>query len=125
MHHSTIAPILRDTWRSFARPEADPRALASSLEVPVWFAWARADRVIPLALVKPSIARMREATLTLFDGGHSAFLEQPEPFIRGFLAFMATQRAKSAAPDVASRVSGRDPEQHIGQLARMRDVRQM
>jgi pimeloyl-ACP methyl ester carboxylesterase len=93
-----IAPVLRDAWRSFAQPEADLRSVASSLEVPVWFAWARSDRVIPLSLCKPSIARMRNTALSLFDGGHSAFLEQPGPFVQGFLAFMAAHQPADAAP---------------------------
>lgn len=101
------APILRDAWRSFARPDADLRGLARSLQVPVWFAWARHDRVVPLALCKPSIARMRDATLSLFDGGHSAFLEQPEAFAQAFLAFMAARRVEAAAPAAAC-ASGSD-----------------
>jgi pimeloyl-ACP methyl ester carboxylesterase len=67
----------------------------------VWFAWARGDRVIPLELCKPSIARMRDARLSLFDRRHSAFLQQPEAFAQGLLAFMAAQRGEAGAPGAA------------------------
>lgn len=83
-----LAPLLRDAWRSFARPEADLRAELESLRVPIWFAWAKRDRVIPLGRVKACIARCAQAQLTLFEAGHSAFLECPEAFAQGFARFM-------------------------------------
>jgi 4,5:9,10-diseco-3-hydroxy-5,9,17-trioxoandrosta-1(10),2-diene-4-oate hydrolase len=83
-----LAPILRDAWRSFAEPQADLRAALASLTVPVWFAWAKRDRVIPFARAKPSMARCTNAHISLFDGGHSAFLECPEAFAHGFARFM-------------------------------------
>jgi pimeloyl-ACP methyl ester carboxylesterase len=85
-----LAPLLREAWQSFGRPEADIRALARSLAIPVWFAWAARDRVIPLRLCLPCIRGMRHATLSTFDAGHAAFLEQPRAFIDGFLAFTAS-----------------------------------
>lgn len=81
------APLLRQAWYSFAQPQADLRALASSLEVPIWCAWARSDRVIPLLLCRPAIRRMKNAALSTFGGGHSAFLERPAEFVAAFDAF--------------------------------------
>jgi pimeloyl-ACP methyl ester carboxylesterase len=83
------APILTQLWESAARPEADIRGLAAALSVPVWFAWARGDKVIPLALCRPAIQAMRRARLTEFDAGHAAFLEQPQAFLAGFEDFVS------------------------------------
>jgi pimeloyl-ACP methyl ester carboxylesterase len=84
-----LAPVLTSSWSHFGRPEADIRTLAQALDVPVWFAWARRDRVIPLWMCRPTIRRMRHASLSLFDAGHAAFLEQPAAFIPAFQEFMA------------------------------------
>jgi 4,5:9,10-diseco-3-hydroxy-5,9,17-trioxoandrosta-1(10),2-diene-4-oate hydrolase len=81
------AGVLRGAWSGFGRPEADLRQLAALLEVPVWIAWAEGDRIIPLARCMPAIRQMRQASVSRFGGGHAAFLEQPEAFTRGFLAF--------------------------------------
>ena len=82
-----IAPTLQQAWRSFGRPDADIRSVAQSLDIPVWFAWAKQDRVIPLNLCMPCIRNMKNAQVTMFKGGHAAFLEQPQEFIDGFLKF--------------------------------------
>lgn len=79
-----MAPRLREAWASFARPEADLRAMAAAIAGPVWVAWARSDRVIPLALVRPAIHRLKNASLTLFRGGHTPFLEDPDAFATEF-----------------------------------------
>lgn len=82
------APLLEQAWNSFARPDADLRKLAASLDIPIWCAWARSDRVIPLWMCQSAIRRMKRATLSKFAGGHSAFLEQPEAFVTGFRGFV-------------------------------------
>jgi 4,5:9,10-diseco-3-hydroxy-5,9,17-trioxoandrosta-1(10),2-diene-4-oate hydrolase len=102
-----LAPVLVQSWRSFARPEADIRALAAGLSVRVWFAWAKGDLVIPLSRCLPAIRQMRTATLTAFAGGHAAFLEQPEAFVAGFEAFVASLdalhvNAPTPAPETAA-----------------------
>lgn len=87
------APMLRAAWQSFAQPQADLREAAAALDVPIWCAWARGDRVIPLMLCRPAIRRMKNATLSTFRGGHSAFLEQPVEFAAAFRAFAGGLRA--------------------------------
>ena len=82
-----LAPALRDAWQSFARPSADLRALAATLQVPIWCAWAQHDRVIPLARCKPAIKKMQDARITTFPAGHSAFLECPSDFAAAFTDF--------------------------------------
>jgi pimeloyl-ACP methyl ester carboxylesterase len=102
-----LAPLLRRAWESFGRPESDLRQVALALDAPVWLAWARSDRVIPLQLVEPCIKRMR-ATLTMFAGGHAAFLEQPEAFVREFEAFIAGPAAPPL-PSAAGHTNGIKP----------------
>ena len=87
---SNIAPVLRDAWYSFKQPEADIRAVAASLDIPIWCAWAKQDRVIPLWMCRPAIKQLKHAQLSTFRGGHSAFLEQPEAFVAGLLNFINT-----------------------------------
>lgn len=82
-----IAPTLQQAWQSFGRPEADIRPVAESLEIPVWFAWSKSDRVIPLSLCMPCIRKMKNARVTTFKGGHAAFLEQPQQFVEAFVKF--------------------------------------
>jgi hypothetical protein len=43
---------------------------------------------------------MRNATVTLFKGGHSPFLEQPALFVRGFEGFVEGLKS-DAAPRLA------------------------
>jgi pimeloyl-ACP methyl ester carboxylesterase len=92
-----LAPQLRDAWRSFGRPSADLRNLAAALKVPIWCAWGKYDRVIPLARCKPAIARMQAAHITQFEAGHSPFLECPAEFAAGFTNFAASLRFKRPA----------------------------
>lgn len=83
-----IAPVLRDAWYSFKQPEADIRAVAASLDISIWCAWAKQDRVIPLWMCRPAIKQLKHAQLSTFRGGHSAFLEQPEAFVAGLQDFI-------------------------------------
>jgi 4,5:9,10-diseco-3-hydroxy-5,9,17-trioxoandrosta-1(10),2-diene-4-oate hydrolase len=82
------APILRQAWASFARPEADVREIAARLEVRVWAVWTTNEAVVPLKYCRPAIDRIRGSRLSIFDGGHAAFLEQPDAFAADFAEFM-------------------------------------
>ncbi len=82
------AGVLAQAWSSFGEPAADMRRLAAALEVPVWVAWSRSDRVIPLWLCRAAISRIPNVRLSTFKGGHTAFLEQPESFIAALLPFL-------------------------------------
>jgi pimeloyl-ACP methyl ester carboxylesterase len=87
-----IAPILVQSWTSFARDDADIRDLAAGLTVPVWFAWAKGDKIAQFGRSEPAIRAMTTATVTLYPGGHAAFLEQPAAFIEGFTRFADLNR---------------------------------
>jgi 4,5:9,10-diseco-3-hydroxy-5,9,17-trioxoandrosta-1(10),2-diene-4-oate hydrolase len=96
-HARILAPVLREAWASFGAAGADIRDLAASLDIPVWVAWATHDRVIPLRSCRPAIERIRHATLDTFDAGHTPFLEQPDAFARGFVAFVESLAREPAA----------------------------
>jgi 4,5:9,10-diseco-3-hydroxy-5,9,17-trioxoandrosta-1(10),2-diene-4-oate hydrolase len=85
-----VAPVLRDAWLSFGKPEADLRATAAALDVPVWVAWATGDWIIQLSACQSAIKRLKRGSLTRFGGGHAAFLERPRAFAKAFLAFAKT-----------------------------------
>jgi 4,5:9,10-diseco-3-hydroxy-5,9,17-trioxoandrosta-1(10),2-diene-4-oate hydrolase len=91
----TRAPVLREAWA--VTPAADIRDVAATLDVPIWIAWAKHDRVIPLRSCLPAIRRLRNATVDTFDAGHTAFLEQPDAFARGFVAFVESLATKRVA----------------------------
>lgn len=74
------APVLAEAWRSFARRDADIRALLPSLTMPVLYAWGLRDRTLPWAWVKPCVRSTPRAEVALFDAGHAAFLETPDEF---------------------------------------------
>jgi 4,5:9,10-diseco-3-hydroxy-5,9,17-trioxoandrosta-1(10),2-diene-4-oate hydrolase len=84
-----LAPLMRQAWSSFGRPEADLTDLAASLDIPIWIAWAKADRVIPFDRVRPAVMRMKQARVSVFRGGHAPFLEQPDAFADQFIQFAA------------------------------------
>jgi pimeloyl-ACP methyl ester carboxylesterase len=85
----TRATLLRRAWHGFGQPSANLIDLAVSLDAPIWVAWARSDRTIPLKYCLPAIRRLKKATLTQFEGGHTPFLEQPDAFAQAFLNFAA------------------------------------
>lgn len=75
-----MAPLLSDAWRSFARPDADLRALAPQISCPVLFAWATRDQFVHLGRSLPAIRRFPDARVERFPAGHAAHLETPEAF---------------------------------------------
>jgi 4,5:9,10-diseco-3-hydroxy-5,9,17-trioxoandrosta-1(10),2-diene-4-oate hydrolase len=85
----TLAPLLRQAWAGFGQPEADLRAVAAALDMPIWVAWAQRDKVIPLRLCLPAIQRLKSHKLSRYDAGHAAFLEQPDKFAGDFRQWMA------------------------------------
>jgi pimeloyl-ACP methyl ester carboxylesterase len=85
-----IAAPLRQAWESFARPDADVRALVPLVTCPVWLAWAKADKIIPWKNSERAARNFPRARVTLFEGGHAAFLEDSDRFAAGFRDFAAS-----------------------------------
>lgn len=109
-----MAATLREAWTGFGSKSADIRDVAWSLDIPVWFAWAKNDRVIPLLFCKPAIRRMKRAALTTFSGGHAAFLEQPDAFAAAFAQFAATLDIGSMRAAVPAHPATTMPEAKLG-----------
>lgn len=86
--HAEVAQVLADAWRSFGRPDADLRDVAAQLRCPVFVAWAKHDRVLPLARHRAAIARIPDAHLETFPGGHAPFLECPDAFASRLETFL-------------------------------------
>jgi pimeloyl-ACP methyl ester carboxylesterase len=82
-----VTPLLKQAWDSFRQPEADLRARAKSLKVPVLFAWAKQDQIVAWSRSQAAVRAIPNAKVVFFRGGHSAFLEDPEAFKAAFLAF--------------------------------------
>ena len=83
-----IAPILEQAWRSFAKPEENLLPTLSGIQCPVFLAWAKKDFVIPLKYVQPSFRLFHKYQLEVFEGGHAAFLEDPDRFETSLRKFM-------------------------------------
>ena len=83
-----IASPLEQAWRSFARPEENLLAMLPSIQCPVLLAWTRQDFVIPLKYAEPSFGLLRNHRLEIFEGGHAAFLEDPDHFERCIREFL-------------------------------------
>ena len=83
-----IASPSEQAWRSFAKPEENLLPLLPRIQCPVLLAWAKQDFVIPLKYAQSSFGLFRKYRLEVFEGGHAAFLEDPDHFeqcIRTFL----------------------------------------
>jgi 4,5:9,10-diseco-3-hydroxy-5,9,17-trioxoandrosta-1(10),2-diene-4-oate hydrolase len=92
------APLLRQAWQNFARPEADLRHLLPSLRCPVLFAWARGDKAVSWGRSKSAAQTVHDRTIELFAGGHAAFLEAPDAFDAALLKFVAAKVPQAATP---------------------------
>jgi 4,5:9,10-diseco-3-hydroxy-5,9,17-trioxoandrosta-1(10),2-diene-4-oate hydrolase len=86
---TAVATVMREAWQSFARPDADLRALVPTLACPVLYAWAKRDRIVAWSRSKRAALRAPRHKVEMFDGGHAAFLEQPAEFDAAFVSFMA------------------------------------
>ncbi len=58
--------------------------------MPVLFAWAKQDRVIPWSLNREAALTVPHHTIAFFRAGHAAFLEQPRKFAKVFRKFAST-----------------------------------
>jgi pimeloyl-ACP methyl ester carboxylesterase len=83
-----IAPLLEQAWRSFARPEENLSPVLPQVHCPVLLAWAKDDFVVPLKRSEPSFQKFPDHCLQVFEGGHAAFLEDPDRFERALRNFL-------------------------------------
>ncbi len=83
-----IAPTLEEAWRSFAKPEENLLPILHEIRCPVLLAWAKNDAVIPLNRSKLSFEQFPNHQLKVFEGGHAAFLEEPDRFEQSLRKFL-------------------------------------
>ena len=83
-----IAPVLEQAWRSFASPKESLLPQLQRIQCPVLLAWAKQDFVVPLKYAQPSFNLFRKHQLEVFDGGHAAFLEDPDRFEKSLRKFL-------------------------------------
>lgn len=101
------AKVLAQAWRSFARPDADLRRVAATLDCPVFVAWARSDRVLQLRRSRPAIRAIPKLRFEVFPGGHAPFLECPDAFMPAIESFLSELPAPAArAPRGSAAATG-------------------
>jgi pimeloyl-ACP methyl ester carboxylesterase len=82
------APILEQAWKSFARPEENLNPILPEIRCPVLIAWTKDDFVVPLKGTQSAFQRFPNHRLEVFDGGHAAFLEDPDHFEQSLRRFL-------------------------------------
>jgi pimeloyl-ACP methyl ester carboxylesterase len=88
-----------ELWRSFASPEHDLRAEATSIVAPTLLIWGRRDPVIPLKIGREVAATIPEARLAIFDTGHAPHVSDPDGFAAELIPF--ADAASGAVPEAA------------------------
>ncbi|RJF86749.1 alpha/beta fold hydrolase [Oleomonas cavernae] len=92
------APVLAQAWQSFGEAGADIRGLLPRLPMPVFFAWARQDRIVAWGRSRAAVESVKHAQVQHFTGGHAAFLEDPDAFAGAFVAFARGTEAAAVQP---------------------------
>jgi pimeloyl-ACP methyl ester carboxylesterase len=82
------APILEQAWKSFGRPEENLNPILPEIQCPVLIAWPKNDFVVPLKETQSAFQRFPNHRLEVFDGGHAAFLEDPDHFEQSLRRFL-------------------------------------
>lgn len=86
------APILEQAWHSFGQPEADLRAKAKGLSMPVLVTWAAKDELIQWSRNREAVESIPKVRVVQLEAGHAPFLETPAAFIAETRAFLSRQR---------------------------------
>jgi 4,5:9,10-diseco-3-hydroxy-5,9,17-trioxoandrosta-1(10),2-diene-4-oate hydrolase len=83
-----IAQPLAEAWSSFATPEADVRSVAARLTMPVLYAWATRDQIVPLKKSRAAVDATPNHELVTFRAGHMPALETPKAFVKVLRRFL-------------------------------------
>ncbi|MBL4863827.1 MAG: alpha/beta hydrolase [Rhodobiaceae bacterium] len=83
-----IARPLVEAWESFVAPDADIRVLCARLQMPVLYAWAVKDKIVPLGASLAAVQSTPNYKLAKFRAGHMPALETPKQFAKAFQAFL-------------------------------------
>jgi pimeloyl-ACP methyl ester carboxylesterase len=82
-----VAELVGHAWASFGHPESDLRRELERITCPILFAWAMQDRIVAWSKSARAVTNLRGSQVQRFRGGHAAFLEDPEAFVRAFVNF--------------------------------------
>ncbi len=85
--HEIARPLVQ-AWQSFAAPEADIREICPRLKMPVLYAWASKDQIVPLSKSLDAVKTTPDYELIRFRAGHMPALETPKLFAAAFLRFL-------------------------------------
>jgi pimeloyl-ACP methyl ester carboxylesterase len=99
-----VAPILQQAWNGFAKADSDLRYLVPKVTCPILLAWATGDRYVAWSRSKRAALKFPNPQVRLFDGGHSAFLEEPSAFIEALKEFIATSSPGAEAPKISAKL---------------------
>lgn len=100
VHTTRQDPGLRavsELWRSFASPEHDLRAQASSITAPTLVIWGRRDPVIPVKVGRRIASTIPGARLVVIDSGHVPHTTDPQAFAHQLIPFAGAAFAGSGA----------------------------
>ena len=86
------APRLLEAWQSFRSAEADQRALAARLTMPVLVAWASEDRIIRWSRSREAVEAIPNLRIAMFKAGHSPFIETSQAFAAEARVFLGELR---------------------------------
>ncbi len=84
-----IAQPLVEAWSSFVTSEADIRSVAGRLTMPVLYAWANKDQIVPLKKSRAAVDATPDHELATFRAGHMPALETPKAFAKVLLRFLS------------------------------------
>ena len=76
-----------ELWRSFASPEHDLRAQASTIAAPTLLVWGKHDPVIPVKVGRRIAATIPAAKLVVLDSGHVPHTSAPQRFADALIPF--------------------------------------
>jgi len=94
-----LAPLLRQAWASFSRPEADIRAVAAGLDIPVWAAWGRQGPGHPAGRLSPgALEALKHAAWTRLRGRPRRLPGATRPLRRRFPAWAGELRPEGRPP---------------------------
>lgn len=84
-----FAQPLVEAWSSFVTPEADIRSIAARLRMPVLYAWANKDQIVPLKKSRAAVDATPNHELMTFRAGHMPALETPKAFAKVLRRFLS------------------------------------
>ena len=73
------APILEQAWHSFGQPEADLRAKAKGLSMPVLVTWASKDELIQWSRNREAVETIPKVRVVQLEAGHAPFQRRSSP----------------------------------------------